>query len=39
MEKAQKAGFGLIGIIIIIAAVAVLGGGFFGYQYLKLQVI
>lgn len=34
----QKSGFGIVGIIIVIAAVAVLGG-FFGYQYLKLQNI
>lgn len=37
MQKTQKSGFGIVGIIII-AAVAVLGV-FFGYQYLKLQKI
>lgn len=32
MQKEQKSGFGIIGIIIITAAVAVLGGGYWYWQ-------
>lgn len=32
MGKEQKSGFGIVGIIIIIAAVTVLGGGYFAYK-------
>jgi len=41
MEKEQKisiSGFGTL-TIIIIAAIILVGGGFFGYRYLKLQKI
>lgn len=38
MGKEQKNGFNIAAIIIVIAAIAVFGG-FFGYQYLKLQNI
>lgn len=38
IKNSKFFGFGIVGVIIIIAAVAVLGG-FFGYQYLKIQNI
>lgn len=35
MKKAQKSGFGVVGIIVVIAAVAVLGSGFLYFRELK----
>lgn len=34
IKSKQKNGFGIVGIVIVIAAIAILGGGgFFAYQY------
>jgi len=35
----KRGGFSVIGITLVIAVIVLIGGGFFGYQYLKLQKI